>query len=47
MAGFIYEKEISKKDKLNIETLAGIKKVSIKTKKQSIKTVIIFDDNSI
>src|SRR4030066_1748759 len=29
MAGFIYDNDISKKDKLNIETLAGIKKISI------------------
>ena len=29
MAKFIYDKEFVKKDKLNIETLAGIKKISI------------------
>jgi diaminopimelate epimerase len=29
MARFIYDKDISKKDKLTIETLAGIKKISI------------------
>jgi len=29
MARFIYDKEFVKKDKLNIETLAGIKKISI------------------